>query len=285
MPRVSIQGNAIHYETAGSHGPAVVLVMGVRARGLGWLPIIDRLQEDHRLVWFDHRGVGESDPVSGRLDMSDMAADVAGLMDHLGWESAHIVGVSMGGMVSQRFALDHRERVRSLSLLVTAACGRQVLRLPLKTATIWLRTTFGSRDSRLSALGTLLYSQRYLERVGIAAEMERLTLAFGQDQPGTVRAQIGAMLRHDVRSHLGDLSELPVLVLGARRDRLVRIGLVEELAKGISGAQMNRFEEAGHGVISECADEVAELLRHQVADADRAWEPTERQAGSLEGTT
>jgi pimeloyl-ACP methyl ester carboxylesterase len=282
---VSIQGNAIHYETAGSHGPAVILVMGLRARGLGWLPIIKRLQDDHRLLWFDHQGVGESGPVTGRLNMSDMSAHIAGLMDHLGWDSAHIVGVSMGGMVSQRFALDHRERVRSLSLLVTAACGRQVLRLPLKSAAIWLRTNFGSPESRLSALGSLLYSSQYLERVGIAAERERLTLAFGQDQPGTVRAQIGAMVRHDVRSQLGDLSALPVLVVGAGQDQLVRIGLVEELAKGMPGAQVHYFDEAGHGVLSECADEVAELLRHQVADADRAWEPTARQAGSLEGTT
>ncbi len=270
MPRVSIQGSAIHYETAGTQGPAVVLVMGLRARGMGWLPIIKRLQGDHRLVWFDHLGVGESDPVTGRLNMSDMSAHVAGLMDHLGWESAHIAGVSMGGMVSQRFALDHRERVLSLSLLVTAACGRQVLRLPLKSAAIWLRTNFGSSDSRLAALGSLLYSPQYLERVGIAAETERLTLAFGQDQPGTVRAQIGAILRHDVRSQLGELSQLPVLILGASQDRLIRIGLVKELAKGIPGARVHYFEEAGHGVFSECADEVAEALRRQFEDANGA---------------
>jgi len=92
------------------------------------------------------------------------------------------------------------------------------------------------------------------------------------------------MVRHDVRSQLGDLSELPVLVVGAGQDQLVRIGLVEELAKGMPGAQVHYFDEAGHGVLSECADEVAELLRHQVADADRAWQPTERQGRSLDGT-
>jgi len=270
LPRVSIQGNAIYYETAGSQGPAVFLVMGLRSRGLAWLPIVERLQEDHRVVWFDHRGVGESDPAPGRLDMVDMSSDVAGLMDHLGWESALIVGVSMGGMVSQRFALGHRERVRSLSLLVTTACGRQALRLPLKTATVWLRTNFGSRESRLSALARLLYSPQYLERVGIGAAVERLTRAFGHDHAGTTRAQVGAIARHDVRSRLGELSDLPVLVVGAGRDRLVRIGLVEELARGIAGAELHCFDEAGHGVISECADEVADLLRRKIADADRA---------------
>jgi pimeloyl-ACP methyl ester carboxylesterase len=273
VPKVAIQGNGIHYETAGSHGPPVVLVMGLRARGIGWLPIFQRLQEDHRLVWFDHRGIGESDPVSGKIDMMDMGADVLGLMDHLGWTSAHIVGVSMGGMVSQQLALEHPERVRSLSLVVTTACGKQALRLPLKTVTTWFRTLLGSRDYRLSALMTLLYSPQYLERVGTAAEVERLTLAFGQDQPGTLRAQLGAMARHDVRSRLGELSGLPVLVVGAGGDRLVRIQLVEELAQGIPGAQMHRFEDAGHGVISERADEVADLLRCKVSDADQAWVP------------
>jgi len=271
VPRLEIQGKGIHYETAGSDGPPVVLVMGLRARGLAWLPIFRRLQVDHRVMWFDHRGIGESDPVDGKIDMMDMGADVLGLMDHLGWASAHIVGVSMGGMVSQQLALDHPGRVRSLSLLVTTACGRLSLRPPLSTATTWIRTNLGSRESRLSALATLLYSPQHLERVGTAAEMERLTLAFGHDQPGTLRAQLGAMARHDVRSRLSELSELPVLVVGAGGDRLVPIHLVEALAEGIPGAQMHRFEDAGHGVISECADAVADLLRRQVSDTDRAW--------------
>ncbi len=72
---------------------------------------------------------------------------------------------------------------------------------------------------------------------------------------------------------LSGLAHLPVLVVGAGGDRLVRIQLVEELARGIPGARLHCFEDAGHGVISERADEVADLLRSSVSDADRAWVP------------
>ena len=116
MPTCSANGTTLYYETAGDHGPPVVLVMGLRARGVAWTPIVERLRRSHRLVFFDHRGVGESAALTGPTSMTEMAGDAVALMDHLGWSTAHLAGVSMGGMGALHAVLDHRPRFR-LSLI------------------------------------------------------------------------------------------------------------------------------------------------------------------------
>src|SRR5262249_34667081 len=78
--------------------------------------------ESFDVVVYDHRGVGESTPLEGELTTSSMAADTAGLLDALGLESVHLLGISMGGMVAQELALAHPERTRTLTLGCTY-CG------------------------------------------------------------------------------------------------------------------------------------------------------------------
>ena len=76
---------------------------------IGWFPQVDDWG-DHQLLTFDNRGTGESDPVDDPYTLDDLADDTVALMDHVDWPDAHIVGVSMGGMVAQHLALRHRER-------------------------------------------------------------------------------------------------------------------------------------------------------------------------------
>ena len=81
------------------------------------------LKERFTCLTFDNRGIAESQPVGGPLTIELMAEDALTLMDHIGWDSAHIIGHSLGGLISLRLALTARARVRSLSLICAFARG------------------------------------------------------------------------------------------------------------------------------------------------------------------
>jgi pimeloyl-ACP methyl ester carboxylesterase len=245
--------------------------MGLRARGLAWEPVVEHLEQDHQLAFFDHRGIGPSAPLEGPTSMAEMAGDAAGVMDHLGWDAAHAVGVSMGGMAAQHLALDHGPRLRSLSLICTSARGGAV-RLPApSTVWIYLQTWMGSERQRFTALSRLLYSPEFLAQPGALDQVVgRLGRAFGHDAPGTWRAQFSAIGRHDVRDRLEQMPDVPTLVIGAGCDRLVPIANSEYLHERLPGSRMQRFDGAGHGVLAERAGEVAASLRAHIAAASRA---------------
>ncbi|MEU1805495.1 alpha/beta hydrolase [Streptomyces sp. NPDC019937] len=106
--------------------PALLLVMGAQASGLGWPePLVDALAEHHRVIRYDHRDTGrstwsyEQDPYR----LADLAEDVVAVLDGLGVERAHLVGMSMGGLLTQLVLADHPDRVLSATLLGTSACG------------------------------------------------------------------------------------------------------------------------------------------------------------------
>ena len=147
----------IAYSCAGDSGDPVLLVMGLTMRGDAWRHQIDDLAQHHRVAWFDHAGLGASGPVrSRRLRMADLAADAIGVLDSLGWERAHLVGLSMGGMIAQHIALDVPGRIATLSLLATHSGGCQPVLPPREAIKLLLASTV-ARDSerRLEVLAKL----------------------------------------------------------------------------------------------------------------------------------
>jgi 3-oxoadipate enol-lactonase len=264
MPTAPINGTELYYQTAGTEGPKVLLVMGLRARGIAFQPLIERLQADHQVAWFDHRGVGESAALTGPTSMTEMAADAVGLMDHLGWEQAQVVGVSMGGMASLHLALNHRPRVQGLTLITTTARGGFVVVPSPSTARLYLGTLNGTLERRLGYLARILYSAEFLAREDMANLVGRLVLAFGHDKPGTLKAQLTAVSKHDVRHRLHELHDAPVLLVSAGKDRLMPLKHMEYLRQALPQAHSAHFPGAGHGVLAELADEVAEAVRAHV---------------------
>ena len=113
----------IAYTIHGTSGPPVLLVMGLGMRGVVWRPQVEVLERDHRLLTFDNRGIGESDDAPGPWRIPDMAEDALRVLDAARFSSAHVVGVSMGGMIAQELALRAPRRVRSLTLIVTPPPG------------------------------------------------------------------------------------------------------------------------------------------------------------------
>jgi pimeloyl-ACP methyl ester carboxylesterase len=258
----------IAYDLHGDSGSNVLMIMGLGMRGEVWAPQVAALQAQYRVATFDHRGVGASEPSDTPLwTMKDMAQDAARVMDDLGWERAHLVGVSMGGMVAQELALLHPKRFMSLTLIATQAGGPTGWVPPADGALNFARTFVGG-GGRLAALQALLYPPEFVASLDPGKMREQLEVRFGTPAPrSTMLGQISAVMRHDTRSRLPRL-RLPTLVVRPGKDRLVDKTRNDDLARLIPGAELVRLDDAGHGVTFQCADALNAMLLSHFAAAE-----------------
>lgn len=264
MPTVSLPDLTLAYDLHGddtTRTPAL-LVMGFGLPGRVWRFVVPELAPERRVVTFDNRGVGQSDAPPGPYRMSQMADDAVRLLDHLGIERVHLVGVSMGGMVSQELALTHRDRVATVSLIATHPGGMHN-RLP-RVSGLWhfLGANLArTPERRLRAVARLLFPRAYREAAG-----DRLIEILAEDfaEPPTKlarRAQLAAVFHHDTRARLARLSDLPTLIVKPERDVLIHPRASELLHRLIPSSRIMRLDDAGHGLIRQKAPELGEALR------------------------
>ena len=228
-------GCDLAYSVEGS-GPPVVFIQGVGVHGCGWLPQVEGLSDRFTCLTFDNRGIGASQPRPSRLSVKQMAGDAIALMDACGWASAHIVGHSLGGLISLQLALDHPERIRSLSLLCTFANGADATRLSLWMIWVGLRTRIGTRRQRRNAFLKLVLPPDELAKVDKDAAAKDLSILFGHDladHDPVVLTQMAAMRACDLTSRLGELSGIRTLVVSARHDPIARPEFGAAIAAGI----------------------------------------------------
>lgn len=267
MKHAPIDDARIAYDTAGEDGTPVLLIMGFAVRGLAWRRQVPRLAERHQVIWFDNRGVGETEVRLRPMRMKRFAADAIGLLDHLGHETAHIVGISMGGMIAQHVALRHRHRVRSLSLIATHAGGLGAF-LPTRIGAKLFLQANGGKD-RAQATMQLLMSPEHLATCDTRQLVRDLQIEFGDNMSRRGRlAQATALLRHDTRGRLHQLSGLPTLIVQPAADRLIRSEHSARLAAAIPGAKLLTVPTVGHGLLRETPDVVAEALAGHFAAVD-----------------
>ena len=130
MQYADVNGIRIAYGVRGS-GPPLVLIMGYRLSSLAWpLDFIDALAKQFTVVFFDNRGTGTSDKPTVGYEISNMARDVCGLLDHLEIASANILGYSMGGAIAQEFVRQFPDRVLGLVLCATMCGGPRAVYAP-----------------------------------------------------------------------------------------------------------------------------------------------------------
>ena len=196
---VTHRGCKLSYSICGN-GEPVLLIQGVGVRRYGWHPQIESMAQGYRCVFFDNRGMGQSQPIGEGLTIERMAEDACRVMDAEGWSSAQVVGHSMGGLIALDLALSARQRVRSLSLLCTFAGGSDVTRLSARMLWMGLRTRLGTQDMRRHAFMEMVMPQQVLDGdEGTLAK--RLAERYGHDlavQPDTIMKELSAMAKFDV---------------------------------------------------------------------------------------
>lgn len=266
---VDYRGCRFVYNVQGQ-GPPVLLIQGVGVHGEGWRPQVEALSDRYTCLSFDNRGMGRSQPAGAPITVEQMAEDSEALLDAEGWEAAHLVGHSLGGLIALHLALSARKRVRSLALLCTFAGGRDAA--PPTARMIWLglRSRVGTRRMRRRAFLQLVMPPRTAADADPEELAEQLAPLFGHDladQPSIVDPQLAALRAYDATSRLGELAGLPTLVVSAIHDPIAPPRAGRRLAEGIPGARYVEIPDASHGVPIHRADQINALLFDHLAAA------------------
>ena len=249
MPTVKVGDVNIYYEVHGD-GEPLLLIMGLGSDMTSWIFQIPEFSKKYRVIAFDNRGVGRSDAPDVPYSTATMADDTAGLLDALGVDRAHIMGLSMGGMIAQELALRYPKRVKSLVLAATAAIpyswSTHVLGLRIRLA------QEGVKQETLIALRlSWLFTDKFFDNPEIVRTVTDIMLSnpYPQPEQGYAR-QFAACTEHDTRERIGKITA-PTLVLVGKEDMLLPVKMSEELAAGIPNAELVVLEGGGHGFLIE----------------------------------
>jgi pimeloyl-ACP methyl ester carboxylesterase len=290
-------GIELAYQEVGDpDGEPLILVMGLATQMIAWDDelCVMLAERGFRVVRFDNRDIGHSTKldsarVPGRSDLllrrrgtatyllSDMAADTVGLMDHLGFDSAHVVGISMGGMIAQTVAIEHPQRIRSLVSMHSTTGNRWVGQPTFKVFGLMLADAPRTRDAFIERI------RRTYELIGSPAyptDEERLRRVAEQSwerghNPRGVLRQLHAIVTSGDRTAALHKLDLPATVIHGTRDTLVRPSGGRATARAIPGARLRIFEGLGHDLPSALwpvfADEFADTARRA------GWKPRAQQ--------
>jgi pimeloyl-ACP methyl ester carboxylesterase len=252
MPKVQANGIELHYVEAGEGDP-LLLIMGFGGDHLAWAFQVPAFSASYRVISFDNRGAGRSSVPDAPYTTRLMAADAVGLLDALGIERAHVLGVSMGGMIAQEVALNHPDRVRSLQLHCTyARPDAYILALMDVWRTVRVKSTVEEwlRTVALWLFSPVTFAQR--------PEFVETVIQTGLANPypfsltGFLR-QGEAVRSHDALGRLGTLT-CPTLVSVADDDILVPPRFARELAAAVPKAELRTIDAGAHGYFWERAD-------------------------------
>ena len=234
----------LHFESMGE-GPAVLLVMGLGLPGDAWWRTVPVLARSCRVVTFDNRGSGRSDPPDGPLTIAGMAADAVAVLDAAGIACAHVYGISMGGMIAQELALGFPERVASLVLGATSAGGALATPPDAETLAFLVRRASLPDDEGRWASVPYVYSERTRHLGGVRIGEDFARRRSWVFHAGGYRAQLVAATGHDTAARVAAITA-PTLVLHGTEDRMVPPANGRALAAAIPGARLLELADAAH---------------------------------------
>lgn len=288
--------------------PAVLLIMGIGAQMVFWrTEFCQQLAgQGYRVIRFDNRDCGLSTKLDGvragggaliptmakflagvkitdtAYTLVDMAADAAGLLDHLGIEQAHIVGASMGGMIAQVFAAEHPDRTQTVTIIMSSnnqpflppPGPRQLMALlkpPPAGATreeiiansVQVGRTIGSPKYRQSQAKSYLHAAEYYDR---------------SYYPKGFARQFAAIMGTGNLAPFDNRITSPALVLHGRADKLMRPSGARAIARAIPGARLALIDGMGHDLPEPLWGRVIAKLTENFARSERAQDETESEA-------
>jgi 3-oxoadipate enol-lactonase len=234
-------GARIAWERRGN-GEPLLLVHGLGYARWGWEPVVDALADEHEVVLFDNRGIGESDAPGGPYSVRMLAEDAVAVLDAAGLKRVHVIGTSLGGMVALQLALDWPERVDRLVLACTTPGGARAAPMPEQTIRLM---------QEASTLPVEVALRRFVENAfgpepdpTMVDRIMRHRIASAQ-LPTAWAAQAAAGAAFDVWDRVPEI-RTQTLVLTGDEDGVVDPRNSKLLAERIPGALLEVFPGTGH---------------------------------------
>jgi pimeloyl-ACP methyl ester carboxylesterase len=280
----------VAYERFGDpRWPPVLLVMGLATQMLGWPDDFcsELVARDLHVVRFDNRDVGLSthlddapppdieaalsgDTSSASYTLSDMAADTVGLLDALALDSVHIVGASMGGMIAQTVVVEHPERVRSLTSIMSTTGDQAVGQARPEALAALLSPPATSRQEaidRTVAIFQVIGSPGFELDEGDLRERAGLSYDRADDPVGVARQLLAIVASGDRTARLGSIS-VPTLVLHGAADPLVDVSGGRATAQAVPGSELVVMNGMGHDLPRALWPEMAARIAALVTRAE-----------------
>lgn len=287
MPQIQANGIAIEAETFGdpSH-PTLLLIMGLGCQLVVWpVAFCEALvAQGFHVVRFDNRDIGLSEKIKGPRDpqffknilrsrlglkvrapytLDDMARDAVGVLDALGIARAHVVGLSMGGMIAQLMALDHPERVISLTSIMSTSGNPRLPQASAKVQLRLIRRPKGRDRDSLIAHGTETWKV-LASPSAVPPEDERRALAtLAVDRsiyPRGYLHQLLAILASGSRHRRLAGVKVPTLVIHGEDDPLVPVAAAYEQQKLVPRSQLAVLKSMGHDLPTPLLPQITQLI-------------------------
>jgi len=253
MPKTRVADIGIYYETRGD-GEPLVLIMGLGGGSSLWWRQVAFFSKDYQVLVYDSRGVGRTDKPDTTYSMGMMVDDAAGLLESLGIASAHVYGVSMGGMVAQELALRYPKLVSSLVLGATTCGGPHAAVADQETLQKLFSIMTLSPAEVVRVSTSVTFSAGFIET---HRDKVKEWLIKGAESPPSstgFKRQAEAVAGFETYDRLPQI-RVPTLVLAGTADQLIPVENSRLLASRISRAELVLFEGAGHGYLWEAEEE------------------------------
>lgn len=240
MAFTRINDIVLHYRLSGlAEGPVLVLVNSLGTDARIWDELIAMLGDRYRILSYDKRGHGLSGAPTGDYLLNQHVGDLVGLLDHLGIDRLVLAGVSVGGLIAQRLALLHSERLVGLILCDTAAKIGDAAMWNGRIASVRMDGMASIADAIMTRWFTPAYRREHPDDLaGWQAMLERMPVA---GYAGTCATLCDADLRDEVAGIV-----VPTLVVVGDQDLATPVDLVRDTATKIPGAQFEIIEDCGH---------------------------------------
>ena len=289
-----VEGIELCYDDFGDpEAETILLVMGLGMQMLGWDDEFCEMlaMRGYHVVRFDNRDVGLSSKLAGRVNipagmvgltgsavygLDDMAADTAGLIEHLELERVHLVGVSMGGMISQKLAAKFPERVATLTSIMSSSGRRRPSTTPRFDALRLLMRSPATTREEYMASATTMFTVIASPAYPTDAERIRENAGRAWDRsfhPSGVARQLMAVLAGGDRTRELRSITAPTLVIHGLDDRLIPVRGGKDTAAAIPGSRLELIEGMGHDLPPALWPRLVDLIAENASQAEASRSP------------
>lgn len=254
----------LSYDRAGD-GPPLLLIMGMSGTKHHWGDsLLQELQRDFDTIVYDHRDAGESTRTGRPFTISDLAEDAAGLLKALEIDSAHVMGISMGGMIAQELVLAHPDQLRSLTLGCTYSGGEGSV---LTSEGVMLKLaeamSSGDRERAIRAAWEVNVSPSFAVEEDAWVRFRATGMRYGLPVEVIMR-QMQAIAGHDTSTRLASVGA-PTLVVHGTLDELLPVQNGHMIAELIPDSRLEIYEDVGHMFFLEQPERTARLVHEHAA--------------------